>query len=434
MLRRSVRAGVALALLPVVILLAMPCASQAQIPTPVNPAAPFEGQLGDDLFGMRSCLAENGINFYGSSTQFYQGVTSGGLDREFRYGGRVDLLFHIDGEKAGLWKGFFIDIHDETLYGVSVNTFTGALLPTSIAQSYPVADDTVNALTGLKFTQALSENFALFAGKINTLDGFNQPFAGGWGRDGFFNASFVFPTVFARTIPYSTLGGGFAILKDLEPVFAFMCLDTNNTPTTTGFSSFFDNGVSLVAQLNVPITLCDLPGHQGFLASYSNRTVTNLDNLPYYLLNRLRPDLPQQPPGQAKSDSWAVAYMFDQMLVQVGPNPKRGLGVFGTAGLSDGNPNPVKWAANIGLGGVSPIPGREYDTFGVGYAYTGYSSSFKNIAPRLLPLGDEQVVELFYNVAVTPWCRITPDFQVGIPIRERVDTYTAFGVRAQINF
>ena len=57
-----------------------------------------------------------------------------------------------------------------------------------------------------------------------------------------------------------------------------------------------------------------------------------------------------------------------------------------------------------------------------------------NLAPVLLPLGDEQGVELYYNVAVTPWCHVTPDLQVLNPFRQRVDTSLLVGVRAKIDF
>jgi porin len=47
---------------------------------------------------------------------------------------------------------------------------------------------------------------------------------------------------------------------------------------------------------------------------------------------------------------------------------------------------------------------------------------------------DEQGVEVFYNVGVTPWCHITPDIQVVVPSRERVPTPLVFGLRAKVDF
>jgi porin len=47
---------------------------------------------------------------------------------------------------------------------------------------------------------------------------------------------------------------------------------------------------------------------------------------------------------------------------------------------------------------------------------------------------DEQGVELYYNVAVTPWLRITPDLQIIQPARRNVDTTVVLGLRAKIDF
>ena len=64
----------------------------------------------------------------------------------------------------------------------------------------------------------------------------------------------------------------------------------------------------------------------------------------------------------------------------------------------------------------------------------GVSEGLKNLAPRLVPIRDEHGVELFYNVAVTPWCHVTPDFQVVTPARDRVETSVVVGLRAKFDF
>ena len=62
------------------------------------------------------------------------------------------------------------------------------------------------------------------------------------------------------------------------------------------------------------------------------------------------------------------------------------------------------------------------------------SEPLKDLAPLLLQLRDEHGVELYYNVAITPWCQITPDVQVITPFRGRADTSLLCGLRAMINF
>src|SRR5262249_90525 len=80
------------------------------------PSSPYAGAIMDrprmfgNWWGARDALLERGLNFDISSTQFYQGVASGGIDQTFAYGGRNDYLLKLEGEKAGLWKGFYINL------------------------------------------------------------------------------------------------------------------------------------------------------------------------------------------------------------------------------------------------------------------------------------------------------------------------------------
>lgn len=71
----------------------------------------------------------------------------------------------------------------------------------------------------------------------------------------------------------------------------------------------------------------------------------------------------------------------------------------------------------------SPLPNRKLDTFGVAYYYLGFDDGFKTLAGAITPVRDERGVELFYNVAVTPWFHVTMDMQVITPILESARTW-----------
>ena len=413
---------------------AAPCADCG---SPAAPAPDFGGcwqtrsKLTGDWGGFRNDLACRGITLDASLTQFYQGVLSGGRDEDYFYGGRLDYFLNIDGEKAGLMKGSFISLHAEQIYGLSANSAAGTFLPVSVGQIFPNPTGNDIALTGIKYTQFLSENFAVFGGKINTLDEWKQPFAGGRGVDAFMNMSMSLPPVLARTVPYSSWGAGFVVLKDLEPVFTFAALDTADSTRNTGFTNFFDNGVTLMATATLPVKLNCLPGHHTIGGTYSTGSYTSLDRTSYFDPN----DGGFAFMGETKRQgSWSLFYAFDQALGMVCCDPKRTWGIFGSIGIADEDPSPIRWAANIGIGGSSPITSRTGDTFGLAYFYTGLTDNLKEFAPRVLPLRDEQGIELFYNLGVTPWCHITPDFQVVLPGRDRFDTAVLFGLRMKIDF
>lgn len=382
-----------------------------------------------DWFGSRTHLAESGYNFSVSTTQYFQGVVNGGLNQTSRYGGRNDILMNVDGEKAGLWKGLFVTLHGESRYSDSVIQDTGSMLPANLALAFPQPRGTVSALTGVKVSQFLSEDMLVFAGKINTFDDFHQPLTGAGGTNGFMNTALMINPVVIRTVPYSTFGAGFAMLQHMEPVFSMAVFDTNDNPTTSGFDTFFDDGVSIVTSLNLPTEWLALPGHQGLTGTYSTGTYTNLSPSIYY-----QPGTGVVITSPPKEGSWSLGYNFDQAFYVSPDDPKKRWGVFGTLGVADDNPSPVRWFASAGLAGTSPIASRSSDTFGAGYYYTGVSGALKDLAPVLLPLGDEQGVELYYNVAVTPWFHITPDVQFIDPFRERVDESVLLGVRGKIEF
>lgn len=391
--------------------------------------SPFADTLGGDWFGVRSRLLSHGIRVDMSNTQYYQGVASGGLEQDFEYGGRNDYIFNVDGEKAGMWQGFFITLHGETRYADSANALTGALSPTNLMLALPKFNEDVTALTGVKFTQALSENFALFAGKINTLDDVKQPLTGASNTNGFMNASLIFNPIIARTIPYSTLGAGFAVLDNLQPVFSMAVFDTHESSTVSGFDTLFDNGMTLLTQLNVPTEFFGKPGHQGIYGTYSTGKYRSLDPTIYF--DPIEGIVIAQ---ERETDAWSLAYNFDQALWVSRCDQGKQWGVFGNAGIADDNPSIVNWFISGGISGTNPSRNRPADTFGLGFYHIGVSGELKDLAPVLLPLRDETGLEWYYNYAVNPWFNITPDLQIIEPFRERSEGSLIAGVRAQIRF
>jgi porin len=399
-------------------------------PTP-SFAGPFleRSKLTGDWLGWRSCLQECGITLDLSTTQFYQGVTSGGLAQGFQYGGRNDYFLNLDGEKLGLGNGLSVTLHGETRYGETVNSLAGTLLAPNLLLALPLPSGSVTALTGVTFSQIVSEELEIFGGKLNTLDGYEQPLTGANNRSGFQNTAMLYNPVFARTVPYSTYGAGFSCLQDEEAVFSAIVYDANDTPTVCGLDTLFSNGATVYAELNCTTALFGLPGHQGLSGTYSSGKYTNLSPSAY--LDPIEGLVIVTTPI---AGSWCLAHNFDQALYVSPDDPQRMWGVFGNFGIADNNPSPVRWFASAGISGASQIAGRDGDSFGVACFYLGVSQPLKDLAPNLLPLRDEHGVELYYNAAVTPWCQITPDLQVITPFRERADTALIVGVRANIDF
>ncbi len=306
---------------------------------------------------------------------------------------------------------------------------TGALLPANLMLALPVPDRSVTSMTGVVFTQFLSEDQFLNIGKINTLDRFEQPLTGASGLTGFQNTAFIFNPIFARTEPYSTLGIEWIYLENEEPMLLLAVYDSNDSPTTSGLDTFFDNGVCLYGEWNIQTRFFDLPGHHGLSGTYSNGTYTSLTPSSY--LDPLDGVVQLSVP---KTGSWSLAYNVDQAVYVSPENPDRAWGVFGDFGIADSNPNPIQLFACVGISGFNPMRSRSADSFGIGFFFVGVSEQLKNRSALQPPLHDELGVELFYNAAVSSWYHLTTDIQVIEPFRADVNTGLLLGVRAHIDF
>ena len=393
-------------------------------------------KLTGDWAGLRDQMRDHGITLDISTTTYYQGTATGGLHDGFEFAGRSDYILNVDGQKAGLWPGLFINLHGETVYGDSANLFTGGVVPVNIGRAHPVFSGTAGALTNVRFTQALSENFVVYAGKINTIDNVQQPFMPGRGLDaGFMNATLFWNVILARTLNYATLGAGAAVLQHGYPVFSLTVYDTNDASTRTGFDKLFDNGALIYPTVSLPTNFFGMPGHQSLWGAYSSGRYAIVSPQSLTLLPQvLQGQLPLTALGTFERGSWWMTYLFDQALCVDPEDKTRSWGVFGNFGVSDGKPNPIKWDAIVGIGGSSPIPGRKRDTFAAGYFYLGYSDDFKNVARLVVPVRDERGLELFYNAAVMPWCHMTADLQVVTPTLSHAGTSVVLGLRTKIDF
>lgn len=394
---------------------------------PANQANTFDDALFPSLALQRQQLAESGLTFQNNLTQFYFGNTAGGAEQDFRYAGHGDYLANFDFGKMIGTPGAFLKLRAEHRFGETINDAAGVVLPPTLAGDLPVLNSTNVYLTNVLFTQALSESFVLYTGKLDTLDGDMNAFAHGRGIRQFSNAAFVANPIALRTIPYSTLGAGMAWLLEGEPWLVFNVLNATDTTRTAGFNELFNDGVALATEMRIPTNFFGKPGHQLFAGTWNSRDFTALDQDPRILFPNV--------PIAKQTGSWSLYWNCDQYLVTDAANPKRGWGYFGRAGIADQGTNPIGYFLSSGLGGSSPLQSRERDSFGVGYYY---SKTSDDIAPFINTIfggfGDGQGVEMFYNIATGKRLTITPDMQVLVPSREQLDTALVVGLRANYNF
>ncbi len=414
-----------------------------------SPAKPYSGDfwtrptLTGDWGGARNDLAAKGVTFDINLTQVGMSVVSGGKNQGWEYSGRGNITMNIDTQKLGLWPGGFFTVEVEGNYNHSINLDTGALMPANSNQLYPMAGSDQLNISAVTFTQFLSQYFGAIIGKLDTTSGDMNDFAHGKGDKQFCNLAFNFNPVALLVAHNSALGAGVIILptKDLEEAtITATVIDADGVANRSGFDTIFKGNSTYIVEGRVKTNFFGLTGHQLVGATYSSKNFNSLNQTLRFQIQKLT--------IHEEDSSWALYYNFDQYLYE--PKKGQGIGIFGRFGVSDGNPNPTHHFYSIGVSGKGVIPGRTMDQFGIGYYYMDISNP-KIIGPLATRefLRNEYGAEAYYNIAITPWMKLTPDIQVVRPAQKNqfnieggilniskksVDTATVVGLRLQMVF
>ena len=379
------------------------------------------------LTAMAKSMAAQGIVYAPVPTQFYQGVTSGGIEQDFEYGGKLDQFVILDSGKLGLWDGMTLTMHAETRFGQDVNFDAVGLAPVNVAMLYPKSNEHDTAITGLSFAQAIDEEVQLTFGKFNALDLFYSLYPQtGRGVSGFMNASMVIPLSVARVVPLSFMGAGAMKYHEKQIQGAVLVYDTQNVPTTSGFDDMFNNGANILGFWRFFTEVGGLPGSHGFGGIWSTGEFVSFDPTGFAIV-----------PGQGlvaprQSGAYSLLYILEQTLWADCCNKDRNIALLSQWGLADEETSPFHWSANVAVQAQGFSCRRPQDTMGVGYFHTGLSEDFRNLLAPLVELQDVNGVELYYNAAIAKCFHLTADLQIIEPAEAASDTAIVFGLRGSI--
>jgi porin len=422
-------------------------------------------RLTGDWGGARDDLGAKGVVIDVDLTVTPMDVLSGGKNTGGATWGNADYTLNVDTQKLGLWPGGFFNVSVDTGFGSALGN-SGAFVPVNTATLIPTPNDPTTALMSAMFMQFLSTKFGVILGKIDTLASGKQEFYGDY-QTQFLNTAFNFPMTTAQ-VPISAFGGGVIVLPTENITASLLALSSDGTPTNNNISDAFSNGTMLVGSGALTIKPSGMIGHQNVTLLWSNQNRFSLEQDPANLaqlllqsryprlgdpglileqiLQRFFPNLGPAVPVNRESSSWAVGYAFDQYLWQPQGDAKHGVGVFFSVGISDGNPNAIKDAFLIGVGGKG-VPGRPDDSFGLAFARSQFSGAFVPLLRESLALGleREDAVEAYYNLAITGWLSATADLQVIDPALKKqlvpsgaslmnVDTAVVAGIRLRARF
>jgi len=370
-------------------------------------------------------LRNHGVNLKAFLTQTYMGLPAGSASHAWQYGGKMTINATFDGVKLGLWQGFYFNVIQESNYGKDINSLgSGALLPLDSIMAFPRLGG-YDSDTAINVTQKFGDNFSVSLGKFSLLDLVAKtPLVGGGGYETFMNAGLAGP-ITGVIPPY--LFGAIVNLKTQPATFSLMVYDPRNAQDWDVISHPFSQGTSTALTVTFPTKIAGLSGFYSVRGVYSTKEGLNLANIA---------DLVALPPGSEdtlkKKGYWFLSGSFQQYIVEDSAYPGAGWGLFGYLSVSDGNPNPLHWSGYVGLGGTSPMPGRHLDKWGIAYFHYGLSDDLINGLSVLgIQRKDEQGVEVFYNLAVTPWFRLTADVQWIDPADATKSNIVVTGLRLQ---
>jgi porin len=374
-----------------------------QAPIATVPSAGAPQTLTSDWFGTGQDMRNAGFDTRIEWSQFFQGMPggTGAGDKTWEYGGKWDIQERLDLAKLGLWNGLSITGQFVYNYGNSVNGIDGSLLPVNAALYFPgIQGADASDLMAFYVRQDFGTVASLLIGKLNFVEFARAtPLRGGGGVDTFWNVNLATP-VSGLTPP--TVNGA-QLRTNTQPLSysltVFDPLDATNRPL---FNDLFETGVSVMGTATLQTTIAGETGYYGIKGIYSTREGLDLSELIPSVINDVT---------ITKSGSYYVGLSMHQYLIHDPNTSGRGWGVFGEITKADGNPNTLQWSTYFGVGGSSLIPSRPDDRFGVAYFRYGMSNDLKNDLAPIFDLTDESGLELFYNVAVTPWLRVTADLQ-----------------------
>ncbi|MGI9240739.1 MAG: carbohydrate porin [Verrucomicrobiales bacterium] len=378
---------------------------------------------------MRSDLAARGITADLSLTGYYAGLFQGGVaDGGFDFGGRADAFLNFDFEKLGLWERGGFRTHLESRFGEAADRRfprSGGIWPQNTGIVLPLGEPDRLVASSLYFTQGIGDRTNLLLGKINVEDLLaRDPFFGGWGRDRFTNLAFVAPP--SGVVP-PTIMGGILNYQAAPLTFTFMAFDPDDRTNDYWPDDLFSSGVNLSLAATWSGEIADRISSIGITGTYSTKDGADLGDF------LLPPDLK----GGTKQGSYNVALSVSHLLYEIPGSPGKGFGVYAKAAVADGNPNPIRGSFVGGFAGHGIIPSRPDDSFGIGYYSYNLSDELQGAFSPLGPafsINDEKGVEIYYNLAVTPWFRVTADVQWIDPARAVFPNAWVGGLRASLSF
>lgn len=423
-----------------------------------------------DMGGLRSRLAQDGVTFNLQEISEGLGNVTGGIRTGAAYDGLTIMSLGVDTDKAFHWPGGTLFASALQIHGRNLSAENLGVLQTI---SGIEAEDTTR-LWELWYEQAFDGGRADIRIGQQSLD---QEFTLTQYGSLYLNAAMGWPALPAADLyaggpvyPLSSLG--VRLRAHISPALTLLAGVFDDNPPggpfnddsqlrdgeASGTRFNLNTGALWIAELQYAANaspakdcdsiICGLPGTYKLGAWYDTADFPDrhFDMLGLSLANPLSNAIARNDRG-----NFSVYGVADQMLWREVGGP-RSIGVFVRAMAAPSDRNLIDFSLNAGLNVKAPFPGRENDTFGIGYDFAHVSNAARALDRDIgfftgtaYPVRSaEHIIEVTYQYQVAPWWILQPDFQYvinpggGIPNPDNTTRQIAneaiFGLRTTVTF
>jgi porin len=423
------------------------------------------GNLLGDAGGLRSTLWNYGITFGIQDTNEVWGNVTGGIKRGASYDGVTLASIGLDTQRAFGWSGGTFNISAWNIRGrnissdnlLNLQTVSGILAtPTTRIWEVWYQQSFMDGQFDIKLGQQsldqefiASANSALF---INTMMGWPMvPSADLYAGGPAYPLSSLGVRLRAQLPAGFTVLGG--VFDDNPPGGPFDADSQVLGSTRWGGNFSLRTGALIIGEIQYALNQpsngqmdygtgsSGLPGTYklGFWADTAPFPSQRFDNTgaPLAITGGTPLNL---------RNNFSVYGVADQVVWQAGGDDPRSVSVFARLMGAPGDRNLTNFSVNAGITMKAPLPGRDDDTVGIGFGIAKVSPSAAgfDIDSGLPARGTETFIEITYQVQVTGWWQVQPDFQYvfnpggGIlnpnDPTQRVGNEAIFGLRSILTF
>ncbi len=416
-----------------------------------------------DLGGLRPALARAGLTFGLQETDEVLGNLTGGIHRGAAYDGLTQMSLQLDTQKAFGWAGGTFNVSALQIHGRNLSADNLGVLQSASG----IEAERATRLWELWYQQSflggqadvkigqqsidnefmVSQHALLF---VNTVMGWPAlPGADLYAGGPAYPLSSL--GVRLRVHPTGALTILAGVFDDNPPGGPFANDPQSLDASGTAFG--LRTGALFIAEAQYAINQAKdssgLPGTYklGFWYDTASFPDQRFDNTGLSLADPASTGVPV-----THRPNYSFYMVADQMVWRAGPHSPRAVGAFVRAMGTPDDRNMISFSVNAGLTLTDPLPGRDSDTFGIGFGLARFSSraaaldrdvGFFSGSPYPVR-GSETFLEVTYQAQLTPWWQLQPDFQYffapggGIENPDapgqRIGNEAVFGLRSIIVF